>query len=109
MLSKQSNHTKATGVNNDTTLLLGLDGLGAEWVEIDADGCPVVHLVTAAAEAARCPSCQVPSTSPKQRVTTRPRDLLTARNAYGFRNPANQRLRVRCATTRRARGHLKPA
>jgi transposase len=31
---------------------------------------------------------------------------LVARNAYGFRNPANQRLRVRCATTRRARGHL---
>ena len=34
---------------------------------------------------------------------------LTDRNAYGFRNPINQRLRVRCATTRRARGHLKPA
>jgi transposase len=31
---------------------------------------------------------------------------LTARNAYGFRNPANQRLRVRCTTTRRSRGHL---
>jgi hypothetical protein len=31
---------------------------------------------------------------------------LTARNAYGFRNPVNQRLRVRCATTRRSRGHL---
>ena len=33
---------------------------------------------------------------------------LTARNAYGFRNPANQRPRVRCVTTRRARGHLEP-
>jgi transposase len=32
-----------------------------------------------------------------------------ARDAYGFRNPGNQRLRTRCATTRRARGHLKPA
>jgi transposase len=31
---------------------------------------------------------------------------LVARNAYGFRNPVNQRLRVRCATTRRGRGHL---
>jgi len=31
-----------------------------------------------------------------------------ARDAYGFRNPANQRLRTRCATTRKARGHLKP-
>jgi hypothetical protein len=32
-----------------------------------------------------------------------------ARDAYGFRNPENQRLRTRCATTRRARGHLNPA
>ncbi|HEX6968202.1 MAG TPA: transposase [Micromonosporaceae bacterium] len=31
-----------------------------------------------------------------------------ARNALGFRNPDNQRLRLRCATTRKARGHLKP-
>ena len=30
-----------------------------------------------------------------------------ARNAYGFRNPVNQRIRVRCATTRRGRGHLE--
>lgn len=29
-----------------------------------------------------------------------------ARDAYGFRNPVNQRLRTRCATPRRARGHL---
>lgn len=29
-----------------------------------------------------------------------------ARCAYGYRKPANQRLRARCATTRRARGHL---
>ena len=29
-----------------------------------------------------------------------------ARCAYGYRNPANQRLRARCATTRRARGYL---
>jgi transposase len=32
-----------------------------------------------------------------------------ARNAYGFRNPENQRLRTRTATTRRHRGHLNPA
>jgi transposase len=31
-----------------------------------------------------------------------------ARDAYGFRNPENQRLRTRCATTRRARGCLHP-
>lgn len=29
-----------------------------------------------------------------------------ARAAFGYRNPANQRLRARCATTRRSRGHL---
>ena len=32
-----------------------------------------------------------------------------ARDAYGFRNPENQRLRSRAGTTRRARGHLNPA
>jgi transposase len=31
-----------------------------------------------------------------------------ARDAYGFRNPVNQRLRTRCATTRKSRGHLNP-
>jgi len=31
-----------------------------------------------------------------------------ARDAYGFRNPINQRLRTRCATTRKTRGHLDP-
>lgn len=30
------------------------------------------------------------------------------RDAYGFRDPVNQRLRTRCATTRRTRGHLNP-
>lgn len=33
---------------------------------------------------------------------------LDARNAYGFRNRANQRLRSRCATTRRSRRQPKP-
>jgi transposase len=33
---------------------------------------------------------------------------LEARKAYGFRNRANQRLRSRCATTRRTRGCLTP-
>ncbi|WP_408995818.1 transposase [Streptomyces europaeiscabiei] len=33
---------------------------------------------------------------------------LRARNTHGFRNPANQRLRTRCVTTRRARGRLAP-
>lgn len=33
---------------------------------------------------------------------------LETRNAYGFPNPTNQRLRSRCATTRRAQRHTKP-
>ncbi|MGO4754537.1 transposase, partial [Streptomyces sp. 2MCAF27] len=34
---------------------------------------------------------------------------LVARNAFGFRNADNQRLRTRCVTTRRARGYLRTA
>ncbi|MER7960269.1 transposase [Streptomyces sp. NPDC096030] len=34
---------------------------------------------------------------------------LVARNAFGFRNADSQRLRTRCVTTRRARGHLRTA
>ncbi|EST21525.1 hypothetical protein N566_27430 [Streptomycetaceae bacterium MP113-05] len=34
---------------------------------------------------------------------------LVARAAFGFRNAENQRLRTRCVTTRRARGHLHTA
>lgn len=34
---------------------------------------------------------------------------LAARTAFGFRNPTNQRLRTRCVTTRKGRGHLMPA
>ncbi|MFC5818169.1 transposase [Nonomuraea harbinensis] len=32
-----------------------------------------------------------------------------ARDTHGFRNPENQRLRSRCATTRRARGTSTPS
>ncbi|MEU6603414.1 transposase [Streptomyces flaveolus] len=34
---------------------------------------------------------------------------LVARNAFGFRNAEEQRLRTRCVTTRGARGHLRTA
>ncbi|MCX4598206.1 transposase [Streptomyces sp. NBC_01549] len=34
---------------------------------------------------------------------------LVARNAFGFRNADDQRLRTRCVTTRRARGYLRTA
>jgi hypothetical protein len=32
-----------------------------------------------------------------------------ARNAFGFRNADDQRLRTQCVTARRARGHLRTA
>ncbi len=58
-----------------TTLLLGLAGVAVERVEVAADGIRWVHVVTADPDAAACPSCRVVSTSGKQHVTTRPKDL----------------------------------
>jgi transposase len=62
-------------VHDDTTLLLGLDGVVVERVELDPDGCRVVHLATAEDRPVVCPSCRTASASPKGWVTTRPRDL----------------------------------
>ena len=62
-------------MTNDTTVLLGLDGLASEKVEVDQQGRPVVHLVTADGRAARCPGCGQVSSAAKGNVTTRPRDL----------------------------------
>ena len=61
-------------MHDDTTLLLGLDGVVVDRVELGPDGCRVVHLSTADA-AAVCPSCGTVSTSPKGWLQTRPRDL----------------------------------
>jgi transposase len=62
-------------VHEDTTLLLGLDGLAVDHVELADDHTRVVHVVTASPSATTCPSCGVPSTALKQRVTTCPQDL----------------------------------
>jgi transposase len=75
LLSKQNDHNRrATGVVNDTTRLLGLDGLAVVGVADDLDG-PVVHLVTADEQARHCPDCGVRSWRSKGRRVTRPRDL----------------------------------
>jgi transposase len=60
---------------NDTTRLLGLEGLAV--VEVVAAGTqnPVVHLVTADERARACPRCGVFAVRVKEWVTTRPRDL----------------------------------
>jgi len=57
---------------NDTTLLLGLADLVVDRVELDPDGCWVVHVTSTTRV---CPSCAVPSTSAKGWVTTGPRDV----------------------------------
>jgi transposase len=89
------------GLTNDTTLLLGLEGLACQRVELDGQGQPVAHLVTADEQAAVCPSCQQVSTSPKQYVTTRPRDL-----SHGGRGGQLmwRKRRWRCRNRRCARG-----
>lgn len=63
---------------NDTTRLLGLDGLVVDRVELNPDGIPVVGLSTADEQARCCPECGVSARRVKQWVTTRPRDLPVA-------------------------------
>jgi transposase len=60
---------------NDTTLLLGLPDVVVDRVELDPDGCRVVHVSTTNTPQA-CPSCGTPATSVKGWVSTRPRDVL---------------------------------
>jgi transposase len=63
---------------NDTTLLLGLDGVTVTKVVAAGDGAqdgPVVHLATADERARCCPQCGVAEVRMKEWVTTRPRDL----------------------------------
>lgn len=63
---------------NDTTLLLGLDGVAVTKVVAAGDGVqdgPVVHLATADERVRCCPQCGVAAVRMKEWVTTRPRDL----------------------------------
>ncbi|HZA73585.1 MAG TPA: ISL3 family transposase [Propionibacteriaceae bacterium] len=55
--------------------MLGLEGLAVERVVLTAHGVKVVQLVTSDPDAARCPVCRSLSTSGKDWVLTRPRDL----------------------------------
>ena len=63
---------------NDTTRLLGLDGVEAVSVELDAERNPVIALVTAAGQGRCCPGCGQRSQHPHSWVRTRPRDLPVA-------------------------------
>lgn len=62
-------------ISEEGTALLGLQGLAVVEVEVLQDGSRVVHMVTADETTAACPSCGVLSTSRKESVTTRPRDV----------------------------------
>lgn len=56
-------------------MLLGLPGVAVARVERYEEGTRVVHVITAGEQAGPCPRCVVVSTSRKERVTTRPRDI----------------------------------
>jgi len=58
-----------------SSLLLGIDGLILDRVLIDDAGRRVVHCSTEPELAGWCPACRQQSSSPKERVTTRPRDV----------------------------------
>jgi hypothetical protein len=60
---------------DDASCLLGLAGLAVERVVLTVLGVKIVQLVTDDPDAARCPSCRVRSSSGKDWVLTRPRDL----------------------------------
>jgi len=60
---------------SDASRLLGLDGLAVDWVELDAFGGRVAHVVTADQTASACPGCGVFSVSLKGLVGTRSRDI----------------------------------
>lgn len=61
--------------SDDASCLLGLEGLAVERVVRTGLGVKIVQLVTDDPDAARCPVCRVVSTSGKDWVLTRPRDL----------------------------------
>ena len=61
--------------SDDATCLLGLGGLAVERVALTAEGVKIVQLVTSDPDAARCPGCREVSTSAKEWVLTRPKDL----------------------------------
>jgi transposase len=65
-------------LTNDTTRLLGLDGVEVASVELDELDNPLLALVTAAETVRYCPECGQVSQYPHSWVRTRPRDLPVA-------------------------------
>jgi transposase len=65
-------------LTNDTTRLLGIEGVEVTSVELDELGNPLLALVTAAETVRCCPECGQVSRYPHSWVRTRPRDLPVA-------------------------------
>jgi len=63
-------------MDKGSSLLLDIDGLLVDRVDRDADGRRTVLVRTDPDAAGWCPQCGERSTSPKQWVTTRPRDVV---------------------------------
>ncbi|MFF7190260.1 hypothetical protein ACFZAR_34670 [Streptomyces sp. NPDC008222] len=63
------------GLLNDTTLLLGLDGVSVVRVERLGDGTRRVRLAAAGERARACPACGVFATRAERSAVTRPREL----------------------------------
>ncbi|KUN25479.1 hypothetical protein AQJ23_16505 [Streptomyces antibioticus] len=72
-------------MDNDTTLLLDLDGLAVARVERLEDGTRRVHLITSDEQARARPECGVVATRVKGPATTRPRDLPHGESGLEFR------------------------
>lgn len=62
-------------MDQGSSLLLGIDGLIVDRVLLDDSGRRVVHCSTNPEVAGWCPDCRQQSSSPKDWVTTRPRDV----------------------------------
>ena len=87
--------------SDDASCLLGLEGLAVERVVRTALGTKILQLVTDDPDAARCPACRSVSTSGKDWVLTRPRDL---RCGGEFAIVQWRKRRWRCRTPTCARG-----
>ncbi len=62
-------------MDKTSSLVLGIDGLVVDRVLVEASGRRVVHCSTDPELAGSCAVCRQQSSSPKDRVATRPRDI----------------------------------
>lgn len=94
-------------MSNSTTVLFGLPGVRVARVEQDVSGGRVVHVETdEGTAAAGCPDCGVVSTSPKEYVTTSPRDVPYGETGISVRW---RKTRWRCVEPTCSRGSFTEA